>query len=222
MIGTLPMSALAPQHYRAALDGAAAILAGGLPLVVYEQLADTETAFPDPLKNPTARASTGEEARDSGPLWGELRQRWRLESGAAEDGVLWVEPPARDWRATLAALVRRTPPGAPLVVLMSCPATRLLRARRGWPGLPLGMTPLGLTSMRGALTWHDYAVSAQHGFHSPAAALLDSLGWLCAAVRRPDLADRLAQLSRLCYRTEGPLAQTCAVALLVARKEHPR
>ncbi|HEU4326299.1 MAG TPA: hypothetical protein VFS21_24375 [Roseiflexaceae bacterium] len=222
MIGTLPMSALAPQHYRAALDGAAAILAGGLPLVVYEQLADTETALPDPLKSSIARVGTVEETRDGGPLWGELRQRWRLESGAAEDGVLWVEPSARDWRPTLAALIRRVPPGAPLVVLMSCPAARLLKERRGWPGQPLGLSPLGLASMRGALTWHHYTVSAQHGFHTPLSALLDGLGWLCAAVCRPDLADRLAQLSRLCYRAEGPLAQTCAVALLVARKEHPR
>lgn len=222
MIGTLPMSALAPQHYRAALDGAAAILAGGLPLVVYEQLATTETTLlPDPLTGP-AHGQIGNEAREHSPLWGELRQRWRLESGAAEDGVLWVEPSIHDWRPTLAALVRRMPPGAPLVVLLSCPAARLLKARGSWPGQPLGLTPLGLASMRGALTWHDCTIGAQHGFYTPTAALLGSAGRLCIGLRRPDLADRLAQFARMCYHTEGLLAQTCAVALLVACKEHTR
>ncbi|GAB4197973.1 MAG: hypothetical protein OHK0022_16670 [Roseiflexaceae bacterium] len=222
MIGTLPMSALAPQHYRAALDGAAAILAGGLPLVVYEQFTDIQPIPNDVRNGPAQGAATDDETHSRAPLWGELRQRWQLESGAVEDGVFWVEPAADNWRATLAALVRRTPPGAPLVVLMSCPAARFLKTRRTWPGQSLGLSPLGLVSLRGALTWHDYTISAQHGFYTPVAALLDGLGWLCMGVRRPDLADRLAQVSRLCYRVEGPLAQTCTVALLVARKEQPR
>jgi len=188
VIGTLPVSQLAPLDYRYALDGALALL-GTPPVVRCEQ--------PE--------------------LAAELAQRLPG-LGGADGGALWVEPQLDGWQAALHELAAGLGPGAGLATVISLPLARLLPERRAWAGRPLGLTFGGVARLRRGLAANGLSVERRVGAHSLVAISLNSLGTLLARAGRPDLGDRLEFAARLRYGTGGPGAGLATVMVMLARK----
>ena len=139
-------------------------------------------------------------------LAAEVHQRLPQQSRPGDPAAgLWIEPQTGSWRADLITFARALPINAPLLIVASRPIARLLPERRGWRGSPFGTRMDGL--------------SAEYGFHSVAAIVLNTLSRQAEQRGRPELGDRLHFAARLRYRAAGRQAALCMVALLIASKE---
>lgn len=189
MIADLPVAALAPLDYRAALDAAMPLLAPSAGVICNRP-----------------------------ELVGEVRQRlphWQRGPVAA---ALWVEPLTATWQADLALLTATLSRQARLVVVASRPLALLLPECRGWPQTGLGATCGGLRRLRAGLRRAGLRTEASYGFHTLQSMVLNLLSARADRLGRPDLADRLHFAARLAYCARGPLAAGATVALLVVRK----
>ncbi|MCG8351031.1 MAG: hypothetical protein MI924_24950 [Chloroflexales bacterium] len=193
MIGTVPMTALAPLDYRNALDAAMALIDTSRPVKV---------------------------CCDTAELQAEVRQRWPNQMGGDRaTATLWIEPSAEHWQAHLATIVQTAVPGAQLIIIGSQPLTRLISERRRWTDRPLGLAIGGGLRLRQALRRAGFRIKARYGFHSAMAIGLNMAVRFAAGWGRPDLADRLQAAARLSYVAAGPVATLATVALIDARKE---
>ncbi|HEX5415937.1 MAG TPA: hypothetical protein VFZ25_09750 [Chloroflexota bacterium] len=205
MIGTTPVSHLAPLDYRYALDAAAALLGGQPPAAVYCNV-----------------AALGEEARQRFPgvdLTPPPPSSCDGKGGSR--AVLWIEPTVDSWQTELATIAAEVPAGGTLVVVASRPLARLLPERRGWRGDPLGSRPRGIATLYRGLRDAGFVVAESHGVHSLKAIGLSALGARCERLGRPELGDRLRFAARRAYRDGGILQPLATVALLAARKAAP-
>ena len=192
MIGSYPVSELAPLDYRYALDAAMTRLAGSSATLILCQVPQ---------------------------LSAEVRQRLP-EKGLAEpaSSALWVEPLCNGWRGDLGFLMTSLPIGAPLVVLASCPLARLLPERRGWPGQPLCLRVGGAQRLQQEMRQAGFVIEARYGFHTLISIGLNSMSRQLERFGRPDLGDRLHFTARLHYVVTAPWDTFSMVALLVGRK----
>lgn len=192
MIGTQPMSALAPLDYRYALDAAMTLLTPHAPALV---------------------------RCDVPVLIDEILQRFPTRTKTNPSSGLWVEPLNDTWQATLDHFAAELPAQTRLVIIASRPLARLLPERRGWEKQPLGLRLRGLAQFRQALRRTGFVLEASYGLHTPASIGLNLAAQQLSRLDLPDLADRLGFAARLRYCTTGSAAALATVALLVARKE---
>lgn len=222
MIGTLPVSQLAPLDYRSALDAAAAMLSGcAAPLLLCnapELSAELRQRMPlgrvldRDNWNPRVGSMNGRVDRNV------VSMDESISIAGQADGALWVEPPSVGWQEQLETIARALVPGAPLAIVASRLLARLLPERRSWIGQPLGMCPLGLAKLRGLLGLLDLELAAIYGFHTVTAIALSMLGGLAARLGRLALSDRLGFAARLHYCTSGLLVPFSTVALFLLHK----
>jgi hypothetical protein len=193
VIGSLPMSELAPLDYRVALDVAMVALSGRDVLL--------RCAVPQ--------------------LANEVGQRLAYMAERDATAGLWVEPLADSWEAELEAL-RQLPADAPLIVVHATPLSRLRPERTYWHVNPLGVWSGGGGRLRKALRRAGFRIERRAAVQSGASVALARLAGLAARARRPDVADRTAAAarSRSCA-TSRPLGQG-TLELIFARKEAGR
>lgn len=192
MIGASPVSCLVPLDYRYALDGAVTLLAGLEPPTVYCDVA---------------------------PLLVEAEQRFpRRASSTSRSPALWIEPLVPTWRSDLDVIADALTVDGLLVVIASRPLARLLPERQGWRGDPIGLRPLGITQVMGALGAGGFRLIASYGVHSLPAIVRSLLGQVCDCAGHAERGDRWRVAARSAYHASGTLAPLSTVALLVARK----
>ena len=139
-----------------------------------------------------------------------------LQSAAA---ALWIEPLANNWAERLNTISGELAPGASLIIVASGPLARLLPERKEWSGVPLGISPNGLNTLKKALGQHGFRLSAAYGSHSARSILYGLISAQFNRLGRPELADRWRFAARLSYSRRGFAPHLATVALLVARKE---
>lgn len=189
MYGSLPAYHLAPPAFRLALDAAAALLG--------------------PRAAPLLRC-------DADGLAGELASRFVGAPVRPAGAAVWAEPQRAGWPGALAELLGELRPGAPLLVVLSQPAARLI-APRAAGGRALGLAWGGSARLLAALHAAGASLEARYGFQTPAALGLARLAALAELAGRPGLADRLGAAARLLPPAVGRAGGLAAVGLIVAR-----
>lgn len=193
MIGTHPVSALAPLEYRYALDAAMSIIAGNTPTLVQCHIPELAG-----------------EVRQRIPYWSE---------GERASACLWVEPMSGSWMNELKRIEHTLAASSPLIVIASRPLAALLKERYSWGGKPLGLQYGGLSKLCRAIASSSFVLETSYGIHSILAVTLNQLSQTATSFGRPDLGDRLHFAMRLRYCTTGPFATLSTVALLISRRK---
>lgn len=192
MIGSLPVSELAPLEYRYALDAAMPGLAANqLPFIIC----------------------------NSPFLKGELQQR--LDGTTTSEitkAGLWLEPLVETWESELQTFKKTLPKDSTLIIVASRPLARILPEIKSRSEKALGIQPTGIYRLSKTLLSEGFEVKVTYGIHSITSIGINFVSQQAMRIHQYALSDRLLFKSKLLYCTTSPLSSISTVALIFAKK----